>query len=70
MTKNQNIKNALYEALDIIGLINLAKFYQNWATLWLAVCVPVEKWGPIFLDFPIHFAENACVVALFHRIIS
>ena len=48
MAKNQNIKNAPYEALDIIGLINLAKFYQNWATLWLAVCVPVEKWGLIF----------------------
>ena len=65
MAKNQNIKNPPCAALDIIGVMICAKFYNKWATLWLAVCVPVENWGPDFGDFPIYFAENARVVAYF-----
>ena len=52
-------------ALDIINLMICAKFYNNWATLCLAICVPVENWGPDFGDFPIYFAENVRVVAYF-----
>ena len=48
MAKNQNIKNPPYDALDIIGVMICAKFYNYRATLWLAVCVPVENWGQIF----------------------
>ena len=45
---HQNIKNPLYDALDIIGVMICAKFYNNRGTPWLTVCVPIENWGPIF----------------------